>query len=57
MIDLRVLRYRQLLVEELVSSFNMDEHEAKFAVQQSTINEMLDNKPSFIMHYLVQNSA
>lgn len=50
-------KFKFLLMEELVTEYNITELEAQLMIARSTINKMLNKSPDFIMHYSIEDSA
>lgn len=57
MSELAIAEFKFLLIKELVCTYNMQEDEAKHAVQQSVINKMLQKAPEYIMHQALEYSV
>lgn len=52
-----IVEFKFLLVEELVCSYDMNEHDARHAVQNSVINKMLGISPDYVMRQALEYSA
>lgn len=54
---LEIEKFKFMLMEELVVSYNLSELKAQYAISKSTIAKMLKISPEFIMHYSIEDSA
>lgn len=52
-----IMKYKLLLVEELVTKYYLDEDIARLIVENSTISKMLKKSPEFIIRYVVEDNA
>ena len=57
MSKLSIEKFKFLLMEELVSEYNMTELQAQLMISKSTINKMLQESPDFVMHYSIEDNA
>lgn len=57
MSKLSIEKFKFLLMEELVSEYNMTELQAQLIISKSTINKMLQESPDFVMHYSIEDNA
>lgn len=55
--NFEIVRFRQMLIEELAIKYNISELDAKNIVINSTINKMLEKAPDFIMHYSIEDNV
>ena len=52
-----IMKYKLLLVEEVVTKYYLDEDIARLIVENSTISKMLKKSPEFIIRYVVEDNA
>ena len=52
-----IMKYKLLLVEELVTKYYLDEDIARLIVENSTISKMMKKSPEFIIRYVVEDNA
>lgn len=55
--EFKIVRFKRLLVEELILTYDMDELTARDVVENSTVGQMLKESPEFIMHYSIEDNA